>query len=82
MSTILQTLRIAIKTSEKSLQQIARESDTTAGQLSRLMSGERGLGVATAEQVAEALGLKIIVRPKRQRASTTKAGDKDGQTKK
>lgn len=72
MSTILQTLRNAIEASDKSLQQIARESDTTAGQLSRLMSGERGLGVETAERVAETLGLEIIVRPKQQRTSNNK----------
>lgn len=72
MSTILHALRSAIETSDKSLQKIARESETTAGQLSRLMSGERGLGVETAERVAETLGLEIITRPKRQRASTNK----------
>lgn len=55
-----------------SLQQIARESNTTAGQLSRLMSGERGLGVETAERVAETLGLEIIVRPKQQRTANNK----------
>ncbi len=37
------------------------------GRLSRLMSGERSLSVEAAEQLAEALGLEVCVRPKPRR---------------
>ncbi len=34
-----------------------------------LMSGERGLSIDALEQLAEYLGLEIVIRPKRRRRS-------------
>jgi transcriptional regulator with XRE-family HTH domain len=69
MAKIIETFRKAVKASGKSQAVLARESGVTEGQLSRLMSGERGLGADNLEKLADALGLKITVAPKTQRKS-------------
>jgi len=63
----LDAIRDSIEASGKSRYQLARESGVAESVLSRLMSGERGVSVRTAERIADALGLEIVVRPKRRR---------------
>ena len=65
MAKMLDVLRHSIEVHPENREQIARGSGVTAGQLSRLMSGERGLSPDSIEMVAEYLGLEIIIRPKR-----------------
>ena len=65
MSPTLEAIRQAIEASSRTRAQIARESGVTEGQLSRLMSGERGMRIETIEKLAQALGLEITLRPKR-----------------
>ncbi|MEX2216176.1 MAG: helix-turn-helix transcriptional regulator [Phycisphaeraceae bacterium] len=65
MSQLLDAIRDSIKASGKSLNRIAIESGITAGQLSRMMRGERGLTIDVAEQLADFLGLEVVIRPKR-----------------
>ena len=65
MATILDDLRRAVETSNETRYRIAKDSGINASQLSRLVRGERGLNLETAERLADYLGLEIIVRPKR-----------------
>ena len=65
MAQLLDAIRRAIEASGQSRYRIAKESGVTAGQLSRLVNGERGLSVETLERLATHLGLEIVVRPKR-----------------
>lgn len=67
MSETLKALRTAIEASGRTRAQIARESGISEGQLSRLISGERGMRIETIEQLAQVLGLKIIIRPERRK---------------
>lgn len=67
MSDLLDAIRQAIEASDKSRYRIAQQSGIEQSALSRLMSGERGLGVESIEKLADVLGLEIIVRPKRKR---------------
>lgn len=68
MAELLNTIRNAIATSGRTRYRIAKDTGIAASQLSRLMSGESGLGVESVEKLAEYLGLDIIIRPKRRRA--------------
>lgn len=65
MSYLLDEIRRTIRNSEQTRYRIAKESGMSQGQLSRLMTGERGLSVESIELLAEYLGLEILVRPKR-----------------
>ncbi len=67
MGQLLKRIKGAIESSEKTRYRIAKESGVTQGQLSRLMSNERGLSVETLEHLANYLGLEIVIRKKRQR---------------
>ena len=64
MSRILTAIRAAIEASDESRHAIARGAGVNPSQLSRLMSGERGLSIEGVEAVADYVGLEIIVRPK------------------
>ncbi len=59
MTNLLDELRAAIKASGLSGYRLAKDSGVTAGQVSRLMRGERGLSVESAEKLAAALGLRV-----------------------
>lgn len=65
MTKVQDAIRAALEKSSKSRYRIAKESGIQASQLCRLLQGERQLKVQTLEQIAEALGLEIVVRPKR-----------------
>lgn len=65
MPKILDQLKAAITASEKSRYRIAQETGIAESVLSRLMSGERGLSIETAETLAKYLGLEIVLRQDR-----------------
>ena len=65
MGTIEEAVRKAVESSELSPSEISRRAGIARSQLSRFLSGERGLSVATVEQLAECLGLEITIKPKR-----------------
>ena len=67
MSRLLEAIKKQVETSDKTRYRIAKESGVTASQLSRLMSGERGLSIESLEHLADYLGLEVILRPKRRR---------------
>lgn len=50
--------------SGKTRYRIAKESGVSAGQLSRLVNGERGMTVDTIEKLADYLGYRITIQPK------------------
>jgi hypothetical protein len=65
MHAIYEQLRKAIQGSEKTRYKLWQETGIDQGQLARFMAGTAGLSVENIEKLAEALGLEIIVRPKR-----------------
>jgi len=65
MSKILDEIRKAIETSDKTRYWLSKKSLIPQSQLSRLMTGEKGLSFDALERLADALGVEIIVRPKR-----------------
>ena len=69
MGQIIEQIRRAVEASGKSRYSIAKESGVAESQLSRLMSGERGLSVETVERLADCLGLEILIRPRRRKES-------------
>lgn len=61
MSALLDAIKAEIEPRGESLNAIARGSGVSAPQLSRLMTGERGLGIEAAETLAKYLGLRIRI---------------------
>ncbi len=54
-----QALKDALRASDKSIYQIAQEAGVSQIVVSRFLSGERDIRMATADKLAEALGLKV-----------------------
>jgi ribosome-binding protein aMBF1 (putative translation factor) len=54
-----QALRDALRASNKSMYQIAQDAGVSQIVLSRFVSGERDIRMATADKLAKALGLKL-----------------------
>ena len=67
MTDVYDQIKAAIEASGLTRYQIWKESGIAQSQLSRLMSGKQGMRVETLEQLADFLGLEIIVRKKRRR---------------
>ena len=65
MSKLLDEIREAIKASDKTRYRLSKETAIPQSQLSRLMTGAKGVSFDAMERLAEALGLEIILRPKR-----------------
>ncbi len=54
-----QVLRDALRTSDRSIDQIARDAGVSQKVISHFLSGEGDIHMATADKLAEALGLKL-----------------------
>ena len=54
-----QALKDALRASDKSMYQIAQDAGVSQIVVSRFVSGERDIRMATADKLAEALGLKL-----------------------
>lgn len=54
-----QALRDALRASDKSMYQIAQDAGVSQIVVSRFLSGQRDIRMATADKLAEALGLEI-----------------------
>ncbi len=63
MSQILDALRTALAASEQTRYRIAQETGIAESVLSRLVRGERGVSIETAEVLAAYLGLSITIKP-------------------
>ncbi|HLU48966.1 MAG TPA: helix-turn-helix transcriptional regulator [Planctomycetota bacterium] len=59
-NALSETLRRAIQESERSAYQISKEAHVSQIMVSRFSSGERDICLATADKLANALGLKLI----------------------
>ncbi|HEV3256906.1 MAG TPA: helix-turn-helix transcriptional regulator [Gemmataceae bacterium] len=57
-----QALKDAVRASDKSIYQIAQDAGVSQIVVSRFLSGERDIRMATADKLAEALGLKLASR--------------------
>jgi DNA-binding phage protein len=58
-----QALKDALRGSGKSIYQIAQDAGVSQIVVSRFLSGERDIRMATADKLAEALGLKLAKAP-------------------
>lgn len=67
MGQLTQAIAAAVKASSETPGAIAKGAGVARSQLSRLLSGERGLNSETIEKLAEYLGLEIVIRVKRAR---------------
>ncbi len=67
MGRILDAICAAIEASDRTRYRIAKDTGISQPQLSRLMSGERGLSIDALETLADYLGLEITMRPKQRR---------------
>ena len=65
MSKILDEIRKAIKASDKSRYRLSKDASIPQSQLSRLMTGEKGLSFEALERLVEALGLEIVIRKRK-----------------
>jgi len=64
MGQLTNAIRAAVKASDQTPYAIAKGAGVARSQLSRLMSGERGLNTDTIEKLAGHLGLRITIEPK------------------
>lgn len=64
MGQLTKAIVEAVKASEQTPGAIAKGAGVARSQLSRLLSGERGLNTDTIERLADYLGLKITIEPK------------------
>ena len=67
MSYILDEIREAIKASDKSRYRLSKETSIPESQLSRLMTGEKGLSFDALERLVDALELEIVIQKKSKR---------------
>lgn len=47
--------------------ELARQTGLSEGQISRFLKGERGLSLESIDKLMDALGLEIVIRPRRER---------------
>jgi len=64
MAKLTKAIVAAIKASDQTPYAIAKGADVARSQLSRLLSGERGLDIDTIERIADYLELRITIEPK------------------
>jgi len=69
MGQLTKAIAAAVKASDQTPYAIAKGAGVARSQLSRLLSGERGMSTETIERLADYLGLQITIEPK---AKTTK----------
>jgi plasmid maintenance system antidote protein VapI len=65
MGQLTKAIAAAVKASDQTPYAIAKGAGVARSQLSRLLSGERGMTTDTIERLADYLGLRITIEPKR-----------------
>jgi plasmid maintenance system antidote protein VapI len=63
MGQLTKAIAAAVKASDETPGAIAKGAGVARSQLSRLLSGERGLNTDTIERLAKYLGLRITIEP-------------------
>jgi len=74
---LLDAIRKAIKAGGVTRYRIAKDTGVSQSQLSRLMIGERGLSIEALERLADYLGLRIVLKPKRRKKRGKNDATKD-----
>ena len=64
MGQLTKAIAAAVKASDQTPYAIAKGAGVARSQLSRLLSGERGMTTDTIERLADYLGLRISIAPK------------------
>ena len=64
MGQLTKAIAEAVKASDQTPYAIAKGAGVARSQLSRLLSGERGMTTDTIERLADYLGLRITIEPK------------------
>ena len=64
MGQLTKAIAAAVKASNQTPYAIAKGAGVARSQLSRLLSGERGMTTDTIERLADYLGLRITIEPK------------------
>jgi transcriptional regulator with XRE-family HTH domain len=64
MGQLTQAIAEAVRASGQTTYAIAKGAGVARSQLSRLLSGKRGLSTDTIERLADYLGLRITIKPK------------------
>jgi transcriptional regulator with XRE-family HTH domain len=64
MGQLTKAIAAAVKASDQTPYAIAKGAGVARSQLSRLLSGERGMTTDTIERLADYLGLRITIEPK------------------
>lgn len=64
MSRIVEAMRKAIEASGKTRYRLSQETGIDQAQLSRFMTGEKGLSFDAMERLADALGIEMVLKPK------------------
>ena len=64
MGQLTESIAAAIRASDQTPYAIAKGAGVARSQLSRLLSGERGMSTETIERLADYLDLQIIIRRK------------------
>jgi transcriptional regulator with XRE-family HTH domain len=60
-------LRQAIRNGKLSQAELARQTGLTTATISRVVSGDREASFETIDKLMDALGLEIVIRPRRKR---------------
>ena len=64
MGQLIKAIAAAVKASDQTPYAIGKGANVARSQLSRLLSGQRGLNTDTIERLADHLGLRITIEPK------------------
>lgn len=67
MGQLTKAIAAAVNASDQTPYAIAKGANVARSQLSRLLSGERGLSADAIERLADYLDLEIVIRPKGKR---------------
>jgi len=78
MAEIYDQLREAIRASSKSRYRLWKDTGIDQGQLARFMAGISGMSVENLDRLADALGLEVVIRPKRATKKAKKRTVKHG----
>lgn len=70
MGQLTKAIAAAVRESDQTPYAIAKGSGVARSQLSRLLSGERGMTADTIERLADYLGLRITIEPKAKAKAT------------
>lgn len=62
----MEHIRHAILAHDKSRYALSKETGISQAHLSLVVSGQRTLSVETIDKLTEAMGLEVVIRPKRQ----------------